>query len=177
MLLLLAEGIMFLAGFAWLIKGRLTLFGHVLEGNKARIAGALLMTPPVIFVPLGFIVGIQYGVGGGSLYSQEFINLIMALSLIELVAVVGVAILFLVMVFSAPKVSQMVTAPKIPDNKRIFTVREAAEYLRVTESEILHLIEIGKVPAGRFGDGYRIARDVLDEYLFQSPDDETSSRL
>ncbi len=176
MLLLLAEGIMFLAGFAWLMKGRVQFLGRVIEGKNARIVGALLMAPPILFVPLGLIVGLQYGASGGSLYSDDFLALVMRLSLFELIAVIGVIAVFLVMLFSAPKVTA-IAAPKIPENKRIFTVREAAEYLSVTESEIIHLIENGTIPAGRFGDGYRIARDILDEYLLQPPTDETPAAI
>jgi excisionase family DNA binding protein len=128
-------------------------------------------------VPLGFIVGIQYSGSGMSLASDEFLDLVMRLSLFEFIAVVGVIVFFFVMLFSAPKMVATATAPKIPEHKRIFTVREAAEYLSLTESEIIHLIENSTIPAGRFGDGYRIARDVLDEYLLQVPADETPATI
>lgn len=52
---------------------------------------------------------------------------------------------------------------KVPD---ILTVKEAAAYLRVTEAQVLELINIGKLPAARMGgDNYRIARIAIEDYL------------
>ncbi len=52
---------------------------------------------------------------------------------------------------------------KVPD---IMSVKEAAAYLRVSEAQILELIDIGKLPAARMGgDNYRIARIAIEDYL------------
>jgi excisionase family DNA binding protein len=46
------------------------------------------------------------------------------------------------------------------------TVPEAAAYMRVTEREVLDLIEGGKLPAARMGgDNYRIARIAIDDFV------------
>jgi excisionase family DNA binding protein len=47
----------------------------------------------------------------------------------------------------------------------ILTVPEAAAYLRVTEEDVMRLIDDGKLPAARFGDSFRIARIAIDDFL------------
>jgi excisionase family DNA binding protein len=45
----------------------------------------------------------------------------------------------------------------------ILNIRQAAEYMGVTEAEILNWIEAGKLAAARGNMGYAIARSLLDE--------------
>ncbi len=53
------------------------------------------------------------------------------------------------------------TAP-VPN---IMTVAEAASYMRVSESDVLDLINAGKLGAARIGDSYRIARIAIEDFL------------
>jgi excisionase family DNA binding protein len=52
-----------------------------------------------------------------------------------------------------------------PSAHDILTVPEAAAYLRVTEDEVMRLIDEGKLPAARMGDSFHIARIAIDDYL------------
>jgi excisionase family DNA binding protein len=47
------------------------------------------------------------------------------------------------------------------------TVAEAAAYMRISEAEVLALIEQGKLAAARIGDTYRIARIAIDDFVAQ----------
>jgi excisionase family DNA binding protein len=163
-MLLFCEGIMFLAGLMYLVTGKIKLSGREIEGSKARWTGALLMSPPVIFLPMGLIIGMQANSRGQSMDSlMESIGM---LTIFELLAVIGVLVVFFVIVFNAPKIAD--TMKKTDLLKTILTVPEAAQYLSVTTEEIMRLIETGQIPAGRFGNDFRIARDVLDEYVRQA---------
>lgn len=52
---------------------------------------------------------------------------------------------------------------RVPD---ILTVPEAAAYLRISEEELLALIDAGKLPAARMGgNNYRIARIAIEDFL------------
>jgi excisionase family DNA binding protein len=51
---------------------------------------------------------------------------------------------------------------RVPD---IMTVAEAAAYMRVSENEVMLLINGGKLAAARIGDSYRIARIAIDDFL------------
>jgi excisionase family DNA binding protein len=45
------------------------------------------------------------------------------------------------------------------------TVAEAAAYMRVSEKEVLGLIDQGKLGAARIGDSYRIARIAIEDFM------------
>ncbi|MBN8595002.1 MAG: helix-turn-helix domain-containing protein [Anaerolineae bacterium] len=56
-------------------------------------------------------------------------------------------------------------APSVEFGK-VLTVSEAARYLKVTEADVLDLINQGKLPASRIGSAdYRIARSAIDDML------------
>lgn len=47
----------------------------------------------------------------------------------------------------------------------VMSTAEAARYLNVSESDVMNLINDGKISAARINYRYRISRDVLDDYL------------
>jgi hypothetical protein len=53
----------------------------------------------------------------------------------------------------------------------ILNIRQAAEYMGVTEAEILNWIEGGKLAAARGNMGYAIARSLLDEMRAENKQD------
>ena len=56
----------------------------------------------------------------------------------------------------------------LTDNERAerpLTVKDAAEYLQVTERTILSLLAKGALPAAKIGRQWRISRKGLDEYI------------
>jgi excisionase family DNA binding protein len=92
--------------------------------------------------------------------------------MVELVAVIIAVGLSLFVIFSkqpteaaaaSPQARAGVTPQKqAPD---IMTVAEAAVYMRVSESDVLDLIEQGRLGAARIGSTYRIARIAIDDFM------------
>ena len=48
---------------------------------------------------------------------------------------------------------------------RILTVREVAEYLRLSEAKVYRLVNEGQLPVVRLGKTWRFRKDLLDEWL------------
>jgi excisionase family DNA binding protein len=61
-----------------------------------------------------------------------------------------------------PLQAQPTTTTRVPD---IMTVAEAAAYMRVSERDIMALIDQGKLGAARIGDSYRIARIAIEDFM------------
>jgi excisionase family DNA binding protein len=55
-------------------------------------------------------------------------------------------------------------APKPGELPSIMTTAQAAAYLKISEPELIALIDAGKIGAVRSGSSYRIARIALDDY-------------
>lgn len=47
----------------------------------------------------------------------------------------------------------------------IMTVRDVAEYLRVSEAKVYRLAKGGELPVFRIGKAWRFRRDLLDDWL------------
>lgn len=47
----------------------------------------------------------------------------------------------------------------------IWTVREVAEYLRMSEAKVYRLVREQQIPAVRIGKTWRFRKDLLDEWL------------
>lgn len=58
----------------------------------------------------------------------------------------------------------MSTAP-IPNNDHVFTVREAAAYLKLATITIYRLAPQGLIPCRRVGGQWRFSRTALDAWL------------
>lgn len=55
---------------------------------------------------------------------------------------------------------------KVPStNGPILTLREAADYLRVAEGDLLRLAEDGAIPARKIGSEWRFLQSAIDEWL------------
>jgi len=52
------------------------------------------------------------------------------------------------------------------------TVHEVSEYLKLAESTVYRLAREGRLPARKVGGVWRFSRDVLDEWFFQSLDED-----
>jgi excisionase family DNA binding protein len=57
------------------------------------------------------------------------------------------------------------SGPPPLDFGKVLTVAEAARYLKVSDTDVLDLINNGKLPASRIGSDYRIARSAIDDML------------
>lgn len=53
------------------------------------------------------------------------------------------------------------------NNFTILTVREVAEYLRMSETKIYQLVKERRIPAVRIGKSWRFRKDLLDDWLIQ----------
>ena len=53
------------------------------------------------------------------------------------------------------------------DYLTILTVREVAEYLRLSEAKVYRLAKERHLPAVRIGKSWRFRKDLLDEWLCQ----------
>jgi len=47
----------------------------------------------------------------------------------------------------------------------IMTVRDVADYLRLSEAKVYRMANGGKVPALRVGKSWRFKRDLIDEWI------------
>ena len=56
---------------------------------------------------------------------------------------------------------------KKKDYLTILTVREVAEYLRMSEAKVYRLVKERRLPAVRIGKAWRFRKDLLDDWLSQ----------
>jgi excisionase family DNA binding protein len=56
---------------------------------------------------------------------------------------------------------------KTTDNLTIMTVREVAEYLRISEAKVYRLAKERRIPVVRIGKTWRFRKDLLDEWISQ----------
>jgi excisionase family DNA binding protein len=57
------------------------------------------------------------------------------------------------------------SAKKVGENIAIMTVRDVADYLRLSEAKVYRLAKAGNVPSFRCGKSWRFRRDLLDEWI------------
>lgn len=50
----------------------------------------------------------------------------------------------------------------------VLTVREVAEYLRLSESTVYRLVQDGEIPGRKIGGTWRFSKQSLDEWLIGS---------
>jgi excisionase family DNA binding protein len=53
------------------------------------------------------------------------------------------------------------------DHLTIMTVREVAEYLRISEAKVYRLAKERRIPVVRIGKTWRFRKDLLDEWISQ----------
>jgi excisionase family DNA binding protein len=162
----MCSGAAFIIGIILLLKGEFRLSNRSVPRDRTRAIALILMAPLVIGICAGLVI-----VSGDPELSMDTIQTVTFVELAALAIAVGLA---LYNVYTLPETPEGVssnfyvpTAPRTPD---IMTVSEAADYLRVPESEVLRLIDEGKLGAARIGDSYRIARRAVDDFLSRGED-------
>ena len=60
------------------------------------------------------------------------------------------------------------TQPQKNEGFTIMTVRDVAEYLRVSEAKVYRLAREGELPVFRIGKAWRFRKDLLDDWLSRS---------
>ena len=59
------------------------------------------------------------------------------------------------------------SAKKTKDDLTILTVREVAEYLRMSQAKVYRLVKEHRLPVVRIGKAWRFRKDLLDDWLSQ----------
>ena len=54
---------------------------------------------------------------------------------------------------------------KVITDSAIMTVKDVAEYLRMSEAKIYRLVKEGALPVVRIGKAWRFRKDLLDDWL------------
>jgi len=57
---------------------------------------------------------------------------------------------------------------KMVSESEIMTVKDVAEYLRMSEAKVYKLAKEGALPVARIGKTWRFRKDLLDDWLEQS---------
>jgi excisionase family DNA binding protein len=57
----------------------------------------------------------------------------------------------------------------------IMTVKDVAKYLRMSEAKVYRLVKEGLLPAVRIGKTWRFRKDLLDDWLKESSENEGKS--
>lgn len=57
-------------------------------------------------------------------------------------------------------------------NSAIMTVKDVAEYLRMSEAKVYRLVKDGVLPVVRIGKTWRFRKDLLDDWLEESSRNE-----
>lgn len=178
----MCSGAAFIIGLILLFKGDTRLFERNIPAPKVRAIGLILMTPFVIAVCAGFTL-ISSVITENTTFDDLMSNpTVQNVTLIEYAAL-GLALLLAAYnIFTLPKEpagtfvrppSQNYSfdppsqppQPSPPRASTIMTVQEVAAYLRVSEAEVIQLIESGQLGAARIGSTYRIAKIAVDDFM------------
>lgn len=176
--------IMFLIGLFILFKGGFQFGTRAITFAKSRVMALTLMGPLVLTFCASFLIALNNPdlllsmineEGTLNTNTESFLNLANLIGTVQIVLMVSALVLVGFTLYNAPKginippvqsqfrqggVSPV--SPKAPD---IMTVAEAAAYMRLSESEVLSLIEEGRLGAAKIGNSFRIARIAIDDFM------------
>ncbi len=170
----------FVIGIILFFKNGFRLGSRVVPRAQSRVIGLILIAPLIIeFCASTMLVYnyVQFADDGTFTLSPDAFNSIAGtLGTIELIAVVAAIGLSVYMIYgrapstsvpNAPQTFQSSSRP-IQSTPDIMTVAEAAAYMRVTESDVMDLIDKGRLGAAKIGDTYRIAKIAVDDFMGRS---------
>jgi excisionase family DNA binding protein len=170
--------IAFLTGLILLIRGQFRVSSRLIPANRARTMGIILMSPFLLQFCISFVLvsNIMNVLPDGtvSINQNDFYETVDSLNVLQAIAVAIASGIVIYMIYATPPSAGMPVAggtSYTPSNAAqssvhdILTVPEAAAYLRVSEAEVMGLIDDGKLPAARIGDSFRIARIAIDDFL------------
>lgn len=182
-------------GIILLIRGRFTLAGRYVLPATGRMIGALLIAPTVLTFCASTVLTIpialdrmqssetaQITIDLNDPALVDMVNTLGSVQLMLLVIAVGLSAYLIwrspttppqqtpagftptgAAPWNSPRPLGAAPPARVPD---ILTVQEAAAYLRVSEEELLGLIDAGRLPAARMGgNNYRIARIAIEDFL------------
>lgn len=173
--------IAFIVGVVLLFKGSFRLGNRQVERPQARAIAFSLIAPLVIVFCVYMTMApnyVQFNNDGTFSFSVEAIDQMLgSLATLELITVMIAVGLSLFTIYGSPQTTEgegqpvkptasPFSSPSMPSHvPDIMTVAEAATYLRVSEAEVLQLIDAGKLGAARIGGTYRIAKIAVDDLL------------
>lgn len=176
---------MFVVGLVILFKGGFRLGSRVISFAQSRTLAMMLMAPLVLAVCANLVLFLNNSdvlmsmvdeSGEVNFDAAAFNNILNYASSIELALVIGALVLVGFTLYNAPK---DINIPPVQPHPRqggapasvplkapdIMTVAEAAAYMRLSESEVLTLIEEGRLGAAKIGNSFRIARIAIDDFM------------
>ena len=168
--------IAFFIGLIILFKGGFRLGTRTMTQRQGRTIAFYLMAPLILLFCASTLLiynYIQFNADGTFTIAADAFNSISnTIGIVELIAV-GIAVLLVIFtIYGQPKsaagTSSTRSSQAVPPTAtipNIMTVAEAAAYMRVTEKEVLGLIDQGKLGAARIGDTYRIARIAIEDFM------------
>lgn len=159
----MCSGIAFIIGLFLLFKGQFRVANRTIPTAQSRAIALILMAPPVV----AFCAAIFILSPGGDVTYDQFVQV----GFVEIGALVIALGLVIYNILSLPQTpdyapqTKPVMRPQEPPN--VMSVAEAAAYMRVSEADVMKLIDQGKLAAARIGDTYRIARIAIDDFVAQ----------
>jgi excisionase family DNA binding protein len=153
-----------IVGIALVAMGRLSIgFVHQ-EGRHVRIAGGILLTPFLLTLVLNLSRAATAEQNETLYYTQQgWINVMDMLA--SLIAFGAAYIVLMRIPIRALRPRWNVPPPPVEEEfPRFMDVAQAARYLKISEHDILNLIDEGSIAAQRDGDGFTISRAALDEF-------------
>lgn len=176
--------IMFLIGLFVLFKGGFRFGSRIISFAQSRSIALMLMAPLVLGFCASSIIAANMAIndpdlvmsmmsedGGLNLNSEVLNSVADSVGTVQLIAVIGALVFIGISLYNAPTTDAAPIArpqqaasltTNVPD---IMTVAETAAYMRVTESEVMKLIEEGRLGAAKIGNSYRIARIAVDDFM------------
>jgi excisionase family DNA binding protein len=173
--------IAFFIGLVILFKGSFRLGARTISQRQARSIGFYLMAPlGILFCASTLLIYnyISFADDGSFTIAPDAFNTVSnTIGVLELIAVGVALVLVMYTIYGSAPGSAPVTTPQRSQGAvtapptspaampNILTVAEAAAYMRITEKEVLGLIDQGKLGAARIGDSYRIARIAIENFM------------
>ena len=174
----------FIFGLFVLFKGGFRLGNRTVTQAQSRPIAFYLMAPLILLFCASTLLlpnYIQFNNDGTFVISADAFEAVSnTIGTIELISV-GIGIMLVIFSIYGtqradgtprPQPSRTYPAPQTPQPPpmpaqvpNIMTVAEASAYMRVTESDVLNLIDQGKLGAARIGDTYRIARIAIEDFM------------
>ncbi len=181
--------LLFFAGLALLVMGKISIGNINAEGPKVRAAGFMLAMPLLVDIVMWTVFNFIFGDGSGTV-SGDGALLLLLISICSWIICIGVAYTLIrdEGPFITPPTNNtnqeqnqnesqaqkptpiIQTQPKpstTPHRNfpRVMSLQQAASYLNVSEQDVLELIEDGKLTAARINYRYQISRSVLDDFI------------
>lgn len=183
----------FLVGLFILFKGGFRLAGRTISFAQSRSIAFMLMAPFALAICINTVMLFNFAMnnpdvfmsmanedGTPNMNSEAFVSVVNSMAstggMIEMIGVIVAVVFAGITIYNAPKgvpltvpqpqsrqgSSMPPIPPKAPD---IMTVAEAAAYMRLSESEVLALIDEGRLGAAKIGSSFRIARIAIDDFM------------